>query len=175
FERGTRKVPTNHTRRMVGRQMVATQSSHIPLKVNIAGVIPVIFASSVLAIPATLATFSSWEPLRRLNTMLVGGHPLYELLFITGIVVFSFFYVSIVFNADEVAENLRKQGAFIPGIRPGKRTGDYLNSILVRLTTVGAIYLVIVCLIPQIMISGFKVQYLPLIGPWLDSVIQNIP
>jgi len=175
FERGTRKIPTNHTRRMVGNKMVATQASHLPLKVNIAGVIPVIFASSVLAIPQSLATFGQWPWLQAVNTALSGGHPVYELLFITGIVLFAFFYVSIVFNADEVAENLRKQGAFVPGIRPGKRTGDYLNSILVRLTTVGAIYLVIVCLIPQIMISGFKVQYLPLIGPWLDSVIQNIP
>lgn len=175
FERGTRKVPTNHTRRMVGNKMVQTQSSHLPLKVNIAGVIPVIFASSVLAIPQSLVTIKDWDWLKKVNTWLSGGHPVYELLFITGIVLFAFFYVSIVFNADEVAENMRKQGAFVPGIRPGKRTGDYLNGILVRLTTVGAIYLVVVCLIPQLMISGFKVQYLPLIGPWLDSVIQNIP
>jgi len=175
FERGTRKVPTNHTRRMVGNKMVQTQSSHLPLKVNIAGVIPVIFASSVLAIPQSLVTIRDWDWLKKLNTWLSGGHPVYELLFITGIVLFAFFYVSIVFNADEVAENMRKQGAFVPGIRPGKRTGDYLNGILVRLTTVGALYLVVVCLIPQLMISGFKVQYLPLIGTWLDGVIQNIP
>ncbi|HWQ36519.1 MAG TPA: preprotein translocase subunit SecY [Blastocatellia bacterium] len=175
FERGTRKVPTNHTRRMVGRQMVQTQSSHIPLKVNIAGVIPVIFASSVLAIPQTLATFSNWGWLKTLNNWLSGGHPFYELMFITGIVLFCFFYVSIVFNADEVAENLRKQGAFIPGIRPGKRTGDYLNAILTRLTTVGAIYLVIVCLIPQLMISGLRVQAIPGIGEPLANAIQNIP
>jgi preprotein translocase subunit SecY len=172
-ERATRKVPTNHTRRMVGRQMVATASSHLPLKVNIAGVIPVIFASSVLAIPQTLLTFGNWGWLQTLNRWLGGGHPVYELLFIGLIVIFAFFYVSIVFNADEVAENLRKQGAFIPGIRPGKRTGDYLNSILVRLTTVGAIYLVIVCLIPQFIISGFKVQSLPLIGAWLDAVLPD--
>jgi preprotein translocase subunit SecY len=172
-ERATRKVPTNHTRRMVGRQMVATASSHLPLKVNIAGVIPVIFASSVLAIPQTLLTFGNWGWLQTLNRWMGGGHPVYELLFIGLIVIFAFFYVSIVFNADEVAENLRKQGAFIPGIRPGKRTGDYLNSILVRLTTVGAIYLVIVCLIPQFIISGFKVQSLPLIGAWLDAVLPD--
>ncbi|HEX5085823.1 MAG TPA: preprotein translocase subunit SecY [Blastocatellia bacterium] len=170
-ERATRKVPTNHTRRQVGRQMVATAASHLPLKVNIAGVIPVIFASSVLAIPQTLLTFGNWEWLQTLNRWLGGGHPVYETLFIALIVIFAFFYVSIVFNADEVAENLRKQGAFIPGIRPGKRTGDYLNSILVRLTTVGAIYLVVVCLIPQFIISGFKVQTLPLIGPYLESIL----
>ncbi len=175
FERGTRKIPTNHTRRMVGRQMVATQSSHLPLKVNIAGVIPVIFASSVLAIPQTLSSFGDWGWLQTVNQWLSGGHPIYEALFIAGIILFCFFYVSIVFNADEVAENLRKQGAFVPGIRPGKRTADYLNSILVRLTTVGAIYLVIVCLIPQLMISGFKVQYLPLIGEPLYRVIENVP
>jgi preprotein translocase subunit SecY len=172
-ERATRKVPTNHTRRMVGRQMVATAASHLPLKVNIAGVIPVIFASSVLAIPQTLMTFGRWGWLQTVNRWLGGGHPVYEMLFITLIVLFAFFYVSIVFNADEVAENLRKQGAFIPGIRPGKRTGDYLNSILVRLTTVGAIYLVIVCLIPQLIISGFKVQTLPLVGPWFDAILPE--
>jgi len=172
-ERGTRKVPTNHTRRMVGRQMVATASSHLPLKVNIAGVIPVIFASSVLAIPQTLSTFGNWGWLVKVNEWLRGGHPIYETFFVALIILFAFFYVSIVFNADEVAENLRKQGAFIPGIRPGKRTGDHLNSILVRLTTVGAIYLVIVCLIPQLIISGFKVQTLPLIGHYLDSLLQT--
>jgi len=172
-ERATRKVPTNHTRRMVGRQMVATAASHLPLKVNIAGVIPVIFASSVLAIPQTLLTFGNWGWLQTVNRWLGGGHPVYETLFIALIVLFAFFYVSIVFNADEVAENLRKQGAFIPGIRPGKRTGDYLNSILVRLTTVGAIYLVIVCLIPQFIISGFKVQTLPLVGAWLDAILPD--
>jgi preprotein translocase subunit SecY len=170
-ERATRKVPTNHTRRMVGRQMVATAASHLPLKVNIAGVIPVIFASSVLAIPQTLTYFGSWGWLQTVNNWLNSGHPIYEMLFIGLIVLFAFFYVSIVFNADEVAENLRKQGAFIPGIRPGKRTGDYLNSILVRLTTVGAIYLVIVCLIPQFIISGFKVQSLPLVGAWLENIL----
>jgi preprotein translocase subunit SecY len=175
FERGTRKIPTNHTRRMVGRQMVSTQSSHLPLKVNIAGVIPVIFASSVLAIPQTFSTFGNWPWLQKLNEWLGGGHPVYELLFIGGIILFAFFYVSIVFNSDEVAENLRKQGAFIPGIRPGKRTADHLNSILVRLTTVGALYLVVVCLIPQLMISGFKVQYLPWIGEPLYNLISNIP
>ncbi|MBO0721940.1 MAG: preprotein translocase subunit SecY [Blastocatellia bacterium] len=175
FERGTRKIPTNHTRRMVGRQMVQTQSSHLPLKVNIAGVIPVIFASSVLAIPQTLMTFRDWKWLKTFTTWLGGGHPFYETLFVSLIIIFSFFYVSIVFNADEVAENLRKQGAFIPGIRPGKRTADYLNSILVRLTTVGAAYLVIVCLIPQFMISGFKVQALPFIGEWLYSLIEGVP
>ncbi len=175
FERGTRKVPTNHTRRMVGRQMVATQSSHLPLKVNIAGVIPVIFASSVLAIPQTISTFGDWGWLKTLNQWLSAGHPVYELVFIAGIILFAFFYVSIVFNADEVAENLRKQGAFIPGIRPGKRTADFLNSILVRLTTVGALYLVVVCLIPQLMISGFKVQYIPWIGESLYRLIEGVP
>lgn len=175
FERGTRKVPTNHTRRMVGRQMVQTQASHLPLKVNIAGVIPVIFASSVLAIPQTLSTFGNWSWLQTVNKWLGGGHPVYELLFISGIIIFAFFYVSIVFNPDEVAENMRKQGSFVPGIRPGKRTADYLHGILNRLTTVGALYLVVVCLIPQLMISGFQVQALPFIGEPLYNVISGIP
>ncbi len=175
FERGTRKVPTNHTRRQVGRQMVQTASSHLPLKVNIAGVIPVIFASSVLAIPQQFSLFGEWNWLKRLNDWLSGGHPVYELVFIAGIILFAFFYVSIVFNADEVAENLRKQGAFVPGIRPGKRTADFLNSILVRLTTVGALYLVVVCLIPQLMISGFRVQHIPLIGEPIYNFISTVP
>jgi preprotein translocase subunit SecY len=176
FERGTRKIPTNHTRRMVGRQMVQTQSSHLPLKVNIAGVIPVIFASSVLAIPTTMLTFADLSWLRTLSTeWMRGGHPFYETVFVALIIIFAFFYVSIVFNSDEVAENLRKQGAFVPGIRPGKRTADYLNSILVRLTTVGALYLVVVCLIPQLMISGFQVQHIPFIGESIYSLIEGIP
>jgi preprotein translocase subunit SecY len=175
FERGTRKLLTNHTRRQVGRQMMQAQSSHMPLKVNIAGVIPVIFASSVLAIPQTLSTFGNWSWLQRLNNWLSGGHPIYEILFIAGIIIFAFFYVSIVFNSDEVAENMRKQGSFFPGIRPGKRTADYLNDILVRLTTVGAIYLVLVCLIPQLMISGFKVQAIPFVGEWLYTAISAVP
>jgi preprotein translocase subunit SecY len=175
FERGTRKLLTNHTRRQVGKQMMQAQSSHMPLKVNIAGVIPVIFASSILAIPQTLSFLGNWGWLQRVNNALSGGHPVYMILFIAGIILFAFFYVSIVFNSDEVAENMRKQGSFFPGIRPGKRTADYLNDILVRLTTVGAIYLVIVCLIPQIMISGFKVQAIPFIGEWLYNLISNIP
>ena len=135
-----------------------------------------IFASSVLAIPQTIATFGDkWAWLRTLNSWLSGGHPVYELAFISGIILFSFFYVSIVFNADEVAENLRKQGAFIPGIRPGKRTADYLNGILVRLTTVGSLYLVVVCLIPQLMISGFKVQAIPFIGESIYNFISGVP
>jgi preprotein translocase subunit SecY len=175
FERGTRKIPTNHTRRMVGRQMVQTQSSHLPLKVNIAGVIPVIFASSVLTIPITLLNFGEWNWLKTFTDWLRGGHPFYEALFVSLIIIFAFFYVSIVFNADEVAENLRKQGAFVPGIRPGKRTADYLNSILVRLTTVGAVYLVVVCLIPQLMISGFQVQAIPFIGETIYELIAGVP
>ena len=128
-----------------------------------------------MTIPQTLSTFGDWSWLRRVNGWLGGGHPVYELLFIAGIILFCFFYVSIVFNSDEVAENMRKQGSFFPGIRPGKRTADYLNDILVRLTTVGAIYLVFVCLIPQLMISGFKVQTIPFIGESLYTAISAIP
>lgn len=175
MERGTRKVPTNHTRRSVGNRMVQTQSSHLPLKVNIAGVIPVIFASSVLAIPQTISGFGNWTWLQTLNQWLGGGHPIYELAFVSLIIIFAFFYVSVVFNSDEVAENLRKQGAFIPGIRPGKRTADHLNNILVRLTTVGAIYLVFVCLIPQLMISGIKLQALPFVGEWIYRGVSAVP
>ncbi|HWN98371.1 MAG TPA: preprotein translocase subunit SecY [Blastocatellia bacterium] len=185
-ERGFRKVPINHARRMVGRQSIPQQQTHMPLKVNMGGVIPVIFASSILAFPQTIlgflgasdpnetGTFKAW--LARLAVDIGGqGHPLHYLIYSAAIIFFTFFYVSIIFNTDEVANNLRKNGAFIPGIRPGKRTADYLNEILTRLTTVGAIYLAAVALLPQFLLQGFQFQYIPLIGASIDSVLRSNP
>ncbi|MCS6884563.1 MAG: preprotein translocase subunit SecY [Acidobacteriota bacterium] len=174
-ERGHRKIPVNYAKRLVGRKMMSGQSTHMPLKVNMGGVIPVIFASSILTFPQTIAQFSGSETLQRYISSFGGGHPLYELLFMAAIIFFTFFYVSIVFNTDEVAENLRKHGGFIPGIRPGRKTADYLNTILTRLTTVGAIYLAIIALIPQVLLNGIQVDKIPLIGSYLYSVFTSNP
>src|SRR5437773_6853416 len=184
-ERGFRKVPINHARRMVGRQSIPQQQTHMPLKVNMGGVIPVIFASSILAFPQTILGFIGTDPtqttgwrawLSRFAVEIGGqGHPLHYLVYATAIIFFTFFYVSIIFNTDEVANNLRKNGAFIPGIRPGKRTADHLNEILTRLTTVGAIYLAMVALLPQVLLQGFQFQYIPLIGPSIDGMLRSNP
>jgi preprotein translocase subunit SecY len=148
------------------------QSTHMPLKVNAGGVIPVIFASSILAFPQTVATFTFVKNSAWLSGMLrsiAHGEQLYYLLFVAGIIFFCFFYVSIIFNPNEAADNMRKYGGFIPGIRPGRNTADYMNAILTKITVVGGIYLSILCLIPDIMISGIKLQHLPLIGGWIDE------
>ncbi len=184
-ERGFRKIPINHARRMVGRQSIPQQQTHMPLKVNMGGVIPVIFASSILAFPQTILGFMGANPnvesgWRRwlwdfANDMGGGAHPLHYLVYSASIIFFTFFYVSIIFNTDEVANNLRKNGAFIPGIRPGKRTSDYLSEILTRLTTVGALYLAAVALLPQFLLQGFQFEHLPWIGPWIDSVLRQTP
>ncbi|MFY9557167.1 MAG: preprotein translocase subunit SecY [Blastocatellia bacterium] len=184
-ERGFRKVPINHARRMVGRQSIPQQQTHMPLKVNMGGVIPVIFASSILAFPQTILGFIGTDPtqttgwrawLARFAVEIGGqGHPVHYLIYSAAIIFFTFFYVSIIFNTDEVANNLRKNGAFIPGIRPGKRTADHLNEILTRLTTVGAIYLALVALLPQFLLQGFQFQYLPFIGPSIDNMLRSNP
>ncbi|MEK6325585.1 MAG: preprotein translocase subunit SecY [Acidobacteriota bacterium] len=184
-ERGFRKVPINHARRMVGRQSIPQQQTHMPLKVNMGGVIPVIFASSILAFPQTILGFigtdpavtTGWRAWLSRFALEIGGqsHPLHYLIYSTAIIFFTFFYVSIIFNTDEVANNLRKNGAFVPGIRPGKRTADHLNEILTRLTTVGAIYLAMVALLPQLLLQGFQFQYIPLIGPAIDNTLRSNP
>ncbi|MFP5262255.1 MAG: preprotein translocase subunit SecY [Blastocatellia bacterium] len=184
-ERGFRKIPINHARRMVGRQSIPQQQTHMPLKVNMGGVIPVIFASSILAFPQTILGFIGGDPtqtegwrgwLGRFAMELgQGAHPLHYLVYSAAIIFFTFFYVSIIFNTDEVAGNLRKNGAFIPGIRPGKRTSDYLNEILTRLTTVGALYLALVALLPQFLLQGFQFQYIPLVGQSIDNVLRSNP
>jgi len=170
-ERGERRIPVQYAKRVVGRRVMGGQSTHMPLKVNAGGVIPVIFASSILAFPQTLAQMplvknSTWMS-ATLKTI-AHGEPLYYILFVAGIIFFCFFYVSIIFNPNEAADNMRKYGGFIPGIRPGRNTADYMNNILTKITVVGGIYLSILCLIPDIMISGIKLQHLPLIGSWVE-------
>jgi preprotein translocase subunit SecY len=148
------------------------QSTHMPLKVNAGGVIPVIFASSILAFPQTIANYPWVKANTWLDNILYSirrGEPLYVLLFVALIIFFCFFYISIIFNPNEAADNMRKYGGFIPGIRPGRSTSDYMNTILTRITLVGAIYLSILCLIPDVMLSGIHLQHLPLLGNFIDQ------
>src|SRR5574340_327086 len=171
-ERGERRIPVQYAKRVVGRRVMGGQATHMPLKVNAGGVIPVIFASSILAFPQTLASVPAVKGIGWLSAMLSSirhGEPLYYVMFVALIIFFCFFYVSIIFNPNEAADNMRKYGGFIPGIRPGRNTADYMNSILTRITVVGGIYLAILCLIPDIMISGVKLNHLPLLGNWIDS------
>ncbi len=171
-ERGERRIPVQYAKRVVGRRVMGGQSTHMPLKVNAGGVIPVIFASSILAFPQTIAGFPFVKNSTWLSSILRSiGHsePLYFLLFVAGIIFFCFFYVSIIFNPNEAADNMRKYGGFIPGIRPGRNTADYMNNILTKITVVGGLYLSILCLIPDIMISGIHLQHLPGIGNWIDT------
>ncbi len=171
-ERGERRIPVQYAKRVVGRRVMGGQSTHMPLKVNAGGVIPVIFASSILAFPQTLAAVPFVKNMSWLSNTLASirhGEPLYYVLFVAGIIFFCFFYVSIIFNPNEAADNMRKYGGFIPGIRPGRNTADYMNAILTKITVVGGIYLAILCLIPDIMISGIKLQHLPLLGNFMDA------
>jgi preprotein translocase subunit SecY len=171
-ERGERRIPVQYAKRVVGRRMMGGQSTHMPLKVNAGGVIPVIFASSLLAIPASFMTVEWVRNNQWLRPMFESiGHsmPLYFVIYTVGIIFFCFFYVSIIFNPNEAADNMRKYGGFIPGIRPGKNTADYLNRILTRITMVGGLYLAILSIIPEVMISGIKLQRLPGIGTWIDT------
>jgi preprotein translocase subunit SecY len=172
-ERGERRIPVQYAKRVVGRRVMGGQSTHMPLKVNAGGVIPVIFASSILAFPATIAALPWVKSIGWLSATLKSiqhGEPLYYVLFVAGIIFFCFFYVSIIFNPNEAADNMRKYGGFIPGIRPGRNTADYMNTILTKITVVGGVYLSILCLIPDIMISGIKLNHLPLLGNWIDRV-----
>jgi preprotein translocase subunit SecY len=172
-ERGHRRVTVQYAKRVVGRRMYGGSSTHIPLKVNTGGVIPVIFASSILAFPATVAQMfpiESW--VRTVSDQLAYGMPLYNLLYVSGIIFFCYFYTAIIFNPDDVAENMRKYGGFIPGIRPGKRTAEYIDTILTRITLVGALYLAVIAILPEFLITGFKVAPIPFVGPTLDA---NLP
>jgi preprotein translocase subunit SecY len=175
-ERGERRIPVQYAKRVVGRRMMGGQSTHLPLKVNAGGVIPVIFASSLLAFPQTLTQVQFVRDSPVLSSMLgaIGGStPLYYLLYTALIIFFCFFYVSIIFNPNEAADNMRKYGGFIPGIRPGKNTAEYMNKILTKITVVGGLYLAILSLLPQIMISGIKLQRLPGIGNWIDAAFPR--
>jgi len=172
MERGHRRITVQYAKRVVGRRMYGGSSTHIPLKVNTGGVIPVIFASSILAFPSTIAQAFPGPWADMVSQQLGFNMPLYNLLYVVGIIFFTYFYTAIIFNPDDVAENMRKYGGFVPGIRPGKRTAEYIDTILTRITLAGAIYLALIALLPNFLISGFKVAPLPWVGDWLDA---NLP
>jgi preprotein translocase subunit SecY len=161
-----------YAKRVVGRKVMGGQSTHLPLRVNAGGVMPVIFASSILTLPQTLGYgLRDNRYLGGLMHALGWGEPLYTVLYAVGIIFFAYFYVSIVFNPSEVADNMRKYGGFIPGIRPGKRTADHINEILTRITLVGALYLILISFIPEWMIAGIKLNHLPgALGAWFEHL-----
>jgi len=171
-EQGQRRIPVQYAKRVVGRRVMGGQSTYLPLRVNSGGVIPPIFASSLLAFPATLGLLlgSRWAFVKDFADKVKWGEPLYTLLYVTLILLFAFFYVGIVFNPTELADNMRKNGGFIPGIRPGRNTSEYVSRILKRLTLIGAVYLALVCLLPEWMIAGIHLNHLPiwLGGSWFD-------
>ncbi|RME62709.1 MAG: preprotein translocase subunit SecY, partial [Alphaproteobacteria bacterium] len=182
FERAQRRVLIQYPKRQVGNKMFQGDTSHMPLKLNTAGVIPPIFASSVLLMPLTVAGFSASggpEWLTTVTTLLGHGQPLYMLLYVAGIVFFCFFYTAVVFNPEDTADNLKKHGGFIPGVRPGKQTAEYLDYVLTRLTVIGAIYLSVVCIIPEILVSQARVPFyfggtsvLIVVNVTMDTVAQ---
>ena len=161
FERAMRKILINYPKRQMGSKMYGGESSHLPLKINTAGVIPAIFASALLLLPITFSNFgfSDSDSFIDLSSLFAQGKPLYMALYATGIIFFSFFYTSIVFNPKETAENLRKHGGYVPGIRPGERTAYFIEDILTRLTTIGALYLTLVCLLPEFIIAKFPIPF----------------
>jgi preprotein translocase subunit SecY len=174
IERGHRRITVQYAKRVVGRRMYGGSSTHIPLKVNTGGVIPVIFASSLLAFPGTFAgLFKQGGWAEAVAQQLAWGMPLYNLFYVGLIIFFAYFYTAIIFNPDDVAENMRKYGGFVPGIRPGKRTAEYIDTILTRITLVGAIYLAVVAILPEFLITGFKVAPIPFVGEQLDAILPR--
>jgi preprotein translocase subunit SecY len=175
-ERSERRISVQYAKRIVGRKMMGGSSTFLPLRVNSGGVMPVIFASSILTLPQTiglLPVFGKWHWVKNITDQLKWGEPLYTLLYAVGIVFFAYFYVSIVFNPNDVADNMRKYGGFIPGIRPGARTSNYINEILTRITLVGALYLIIISFIPEWMMVGLHLNHLPV---WLGgSLFDKLP
>jgi preprotein translocase subunit SecY len=176
-EKSERRIPVQYAKRIVGRKMMGGQSTHLPLKVNSGGVMPVIFAASILSAPLlfagahifgySLQDSPFFGPIFR---ALGPGEPWYVILYMVSIIFFAYFYISIVFRPDDIADNMRKYGGFIPGIRPGKRTADFINDVLTRITLVGAIYLIIIAIIPMMLISGIHFNHLWLIGPIFDRL-----
>lgn len=179
IERGQRKIPVQYAKRLIGQKVYGGQTTHLPLKVNTAGVIPPIFASSIIMFPATVAGFIAIPWVQSLSAQLSPGSVLYTVLYVGLIFFFSYFYTAVIFNPVDIAENLQKQGGFIPGIRPGQKTTEYIYKVLTRLTFVGALYLAVVCIIPEILIGRFNMPFyfggtslLIVVGVALDTVSQ---
>jgi preprotein translocase subunit SecY len=158
-ESGQRKIPVQYARRVVGRKMYGGQSTYIPLKINTSGVIPPIFASSIIMFPATIAQFINIPIMQSISSLLQPGRLLYESIFVTMIVFFCYFYTAVVFNPNDLADNLKKYGGFIPGIRPGKKTAEYIDRVLTRITLGGAVYVSAICVLPDILISQLNVPF----------------
>jgi preprotein translocase subunit SecY len=172
-ERSERRIPVQQAKRIVGRRQMGGVSSHLPLKVNSGGVMPVIFASSILSAPLLFGQMGFVQSNKFLSNVisnLQAGEPWYEILYIAAIIFFAYFYISIVFRPDDIADNMRKSGSFIPGIRPGRRTSDYINDILTRITLVGAVYLILISLVPTFLISGFHLNHLWLVGNFFEHL-----
>jgi preprotein translocase subunit SecY len=177
-ERSERRIPVQYAKRIVGRKMMGGQSTHLPLKVNSGGVMPIIFASSILSVPLLLTGRSFFGSAKMEDTTFLGpilrslgpGEPWYVILNAVAIIFFAYFYISIVFRPDDIADNMRKYGGFIPGIRPGRRTSDFINDVLTRITLIGAIYLVVIQLIPTLLISGIHFNHLWLVGSFFDRL-----
>jgi len=179
IERGQRKIPVQYAKRVVGRKVYGGQSTHLPLKINTAGVIPPIFASSIIMFPATIAGFIAIPWVQSIARQLSPGNVLYTVLYVSMIFFFAYFYTAIVFNPVDIADNLKKYGGYIPGIRPGQKTSEYLYRVLSRLTLIGAVYLSVVCVIPTLLIAKFNVPFyfggtslLIAVGVALDTVSQ---
>ncbi|MFA6687817.1 MAG: preprotein translocase subunit SecY, partial [Desulfuromonas sp.] len=179
MERAQRRVPIHYAKRVVGMRNMGGQSSHLPLKINMSGVIPPIFASSIIMFPATVANFVDVEWVQALAGMMTPTHWLYNVFFVAFVVFFCYFYTAVTFNPVDVAENVKNQGGYIPGIRPGKATSDYLDTVLSRLTFAGAVYVSAVCVLPSVMISQFNVPFyfggtslLIVVGVGLDTASQ---
>jgi preprotein translocase subunit SecY len=179
LESGRRKIAVQYAKRVVGRRVYGGQSTHIPLKINTAGVIPPIFASSIIAFPATIAGFIQVPWVQSIGAQLAPGSLLYTIMYVSLIIFFCFFYTAVVLNPVDMADNMKKYGGFIPGIRPGQRTSDYIYKVLTRITLVGAVYLAIVCVIPEILIYRLNVPFyfggtslLIVIGVGLDTAQQ---
>jgi preprotein translocase subunit SecY len=172
-ERSERRIPIQQAKRVVGRRTLGGASSYLPLKVNSGGVMPVIFAASMLSAPLLLSQIPFVQTNKFLSNVMLNlqpGEPWYLVLFVAAIIFFAYFYISIVFRPDDIADNMRKGGSFIPGIRPGKRTSDYINDILTRITLVGALYLILISLVPTFLISGFHLNHLWLIGSFFERL-----
>ncbi len=179
FERAHRRIPVQYARRIVGRKVYGGQSTHLPLKVNTAGVIPPIFASSILLFPATIANFAKNPVTEKISQMMNPGSLVYEILFVGFIIFFCYFYTAVSFNPVDVADNMKKYGGFVPGIRPGKKTAEYIDRILTRITLGGAIYLCVICVLPSILIARFNVPFyfggtglLIVVGVAMDTIQQ---
>ena len=179
FETAQRRIPIQYAKRVVGRKVYGGQSSHLPLKINVAGVIPPIFASSIMMFPATIGGLIQIDWIQRVSASLSPGTIFYYILFVAFIVFFCFFYTAVTFNPVDVAENLKKHGGYIPGIRPGKKTSDFIDKALTRLTVIGAIYVSVICVLPTVLISRYNVPFyfggtalLIVVGVAIDTIAQ---